>query len=241
MERLRLNTARENKKTRVLVYDERKIRREGIACLLRNEADIEVLRAADVVSNNLILSMQETEPDVLVVLARYYLAAIDAVKSKKVLIKTRVVVLTTPRNVFFSQMIDNGVSGIVLETSNKMELLAAIRTAARGVLYIDPAVTNDEDWGEMEKLRRLSKRELDIFHLVAQGMENSAISGTIHTAEKTVKNHVSHILKKIEVENRTQLAVFAWQNGLARILPHDLFDMLRRKKRLSVKGSVSRD
>jgi DNA-binding NarL/FixJ family response regulator len=135
--------------------------------------------------------------------------------------------VTVPNNVFCSQMAANGINGIVLATSGRMELLSAIRCVAMKKKFIDPAIRSEEQT-EIMKLKNLSARELDIFYFIAQGYENAEIAKTMYISERTVKNHSSHLMKKLELQSRTQVAVYAWENGIANLASDVLKLMLKR-------------
>lgn len=210
------------KKIKIAILDEKTLRLEGVKSLLGMESDIEVVNSGES-PRELLTLLKITKPEVLVVLGRYYSEALEASNGMEI----RVVVITSPKNVFLNQMINSKVMGITLDTSGRRELLSAIRCASRNIKYIDPNIM--DDWEEHSRLRTLSARELEIFHKIAQGMDNFFIAENMHISERTVKNHVSRILKKLELHNRTQIAVFAWSNGIARIMPESLGLMLKSK------------
>jgi DNA-binding NarL/FixJ family response regulator len=121
-----------------------------------------------------------------------------------------------------------GVLGFVLKASGRGELIAAIHSVVRGQPYVDPHVAgklmlsfakrkNDNDL-----LTDLTPREKEILYWLAQGLNNSEIATRMVLSEKTVKNHVSHILKKLDIRDRTQAAIIAWRVGFAQIGPDTL-------------------
>jgi DNA-binding NarL/FixJ family response regulator len=126
-------------------------------------------------------------------------------------------------------MTASGINGIVLATSGRTELLSAIRCVAMKKKFIDPAITFEEQT-EILKLRQLSARELDILYLIAHGYENLEIANIMYISERTVRNHTSHLLKKLYLQNRTQVAVYAWENGIAKLAPDVLGLMLKKFK-----------
>jgi DNA-binding NarL/FixJ family response regulator len=133
-------------------------------------------------------------------------------------------------------MIAKGINGIVLTTSSRTELLSAIRSVARKKRFIDPAIAFEKQT-EILKLKHLSARELDILHLIANGYENPEIANIMYISERTVRNHSSHLFKKLELQNRTQVAVYAWENGIAKIAPDVLGAILKtQNKRVSTSG-----
>jgi DNA-binding NarL/FixJ family response regulator len=121
-----------------------------------------------------------------------------------------------------------GVLGFVLKSSGRSELIAAIHSVSRGQPYVDPHVAgklmlsfarrkNDKDL-----LGDLTSREKEILYWLAQGLNNNEVAERMVLSEKTVKNHVSHILKKLDIRDRTQAAIMAWKVGFAQISPDTL-------------------
>ena len=113
-----------------------------------------------------------------------------------------------------------GIQGFILPDSNFFELLCAIRTVARGDRYVDPKLKNPCGNGinprrdEMTLLMELTPKEKEVLYWVSQGFCNAEIANMMVLSEKTVKNHISHLLKKLDVKDRTQAAVLAWKLGL---------------------------
>ena len=122
-----------------------------------------------------------------------------------------------------SEMIKAGASGYILKDIDAETLYEAIETVARGEIYIDPRVSSGvmtESTGiisakksvALQKQLQLTGRELEIMNFIACGESNKMIAGMLYISEKTVKNHVSNILKKMGVEDRTQIAAFYWMS-----------------------------
>ena len=125
---------------------------------------------------------------------------------------------------YLIKAVDIGADGYILKDSGFDELKRAIHAVNQGELYIQPSlipalnsrlVSRDTD---SEKIELLSKREMGVLKLASQGMSNRDIAGALEISERTVKNHLSNIFKKIEVADRTQAAVFAIRNNLIEIL-----------------------
>lgn len=218
-------------KIKLLILDDKHLRLDGIKCLLRTESEIEIVETEENACD-LQLLLKTEDVNVLVVMGRHYVEALNASKGTRV----KIVVLTSQGNVLLGQMIAGGVKGVALETSGRRELLSAIRCAARNETYIDSNIS--EKWDGLINLRKLSTREIDVFHLVSHGKENIEIAQDMKISESTVKNHVSHILKKLDLQSRTKIAVFAWSNGLARIPPENLLMILKTEKRRLVKKEI---
>ena len=135
--------------------------------------------------------------------------------------KIKVLVLTVHNEVeYLIKAVELGVDGYVLKDSESSELKKAIMTILNGETYIQPdlipmlnakmiSMENDYD-----KIDSLTKRELDVLKNLAIGMYNKEIATNLEISERTVKNHVSNIFKKIGVSDRTQAAVFAIRNNL---------------------------
>lgn len=119
-----------------------------------------------------------------------------------------------------ANLVSLGVQGFILPDSNFFELLCAIRTVARGDRYVDPKLKNNCGNGmnprrdEMSLLLELTPKEKEVLYWVSQGFCNAEIANMMVLSEKTVKNHISHLLKKLDVKDRTQAAVLAWKLGL---------------------------
>ena len=121
------------------------------------------------------------------------------------------------------QAMDYGCDGYILKDSDFATLVEAIETVYEGKTYIEPSLTNllNANLAErdvmQDKINELTKREVEVLKLLANGMFNKEIAATLNISERTVKNHVSNIFKKIMVSDRTQAAVFAIKNNLVKI------------------------
>ena len=124
---------------------------------------------------------------------------------------------------YLMKAVDIGVNGYVLKDSESAELKKAIFTVADGETYIQPSLIPAlnakmiETNKDAEKIKNLTKRELDVLKLLAVGMFNKEVGKRLEISERTVKNHVSNIFKKLGVTDRTQAAVFAIRNNLVQI------------------------
>ncbi|MBQ9565846.1 MAG: response regulator transcription factor, partial [Synergistaceae bacterium] len=120
-----------------------------------------------------------------------------------------------------------GVRGFVLKTSGRTELLTAIQTVRRGESYVDPGMAGQLMASFASRLRAdpmldaLSNREKAVLYWIAQGESNAEVAQRMVLSEKTVKNHVNHLLRKLELRDRTQMAVLAWRLGIAEITPEN--------------------
>ena len=216
------------KQIRVVIFDERKILRDGLKCLLEKESDLEIISGIEK-REELLSYLRTSKPEILMTSDRHFFLALEALSSRDTRRNTQVIIITTPDSIFCSQMITKDINGIVLETSGRTELLSAIRCVAVKKRFIDPAITFEEP-PEIIKLRQLSARELDILYLIAQGYENSEIASVMYISQRTARNHTSHLLKKLGLQNRTQVSVYAWENHMAKLTPDVLKSILKKRK-----------
>ena len=219
-------TRPQGQRIRVVIFDERKILRDGLKCLLEKEFDLEIIGGIEK-REDILSYLRTSKPEILMTTDRYFFLALEALSCRDIRRNTQIIIITAPDNIFRSQMITRGINGIVLATSGRTELLSAIRCVVMKKKFIDPAISFEEP-PEFIKLRRLSARELDTLHLIAQGYENSEISNIMYISERTVKNHASHLFRKLGLQNRTQAAVYAWENNIAELSPDTLRSMLKK-------------
>ena len=209
----------------VMITDDHSMIREGLKQLLELEGDFKVIaEACDGVE---CLSKLETvTPDVLLLDINMPnmngLEVLQKMKEKRM--KIKVLVLTVHNEVeYLLKAVDIGVSGYLLKDSESAELKKAILAVASGENYIQPSlipvlnakmIDRDKD---IVKIESLTKRELEVLKNLSYGMYNKEIAEKLDISERTVKNHISNIFKKIEVTDRTQAAVFAIRNNLITI------------------------
>ena len=138
--------------------------------------------------------------------------------------KIKVIILTSDRQIdHLIRAIDLGVDGYLINDCTVDELFSAIQSVCSGKEYIQPSLIPalnssliKRDY-EKEKIESLTKRELEVLIKVAHGHINRDIANELKISERTVKNHIASIFKKIDVEDRTQAAVFAIKNSLIKI------------------------
>ena len=209
----------------VMITDDHSMIREGLKQLLELEGDFKVVaEAADGVE--CISKLEEITPDVLLLDINMPnmngLEVLQKMKEKK--IKVKVLVLTIHSEVeYLLKAVDIGVNGYLLKDSESAELKKAINAVVNGENYIQPSlipvlnakmIDRDKDTVKIESLTR---RELEVLKNLSYGMYNKEIAEKLDISERTVKNHISNIFKKIEVTDRTQAAVFAIRNNLITI------------------------
>lgn len=219
---------------RVLIADDHKLFRDGLKKLLELESDIAVVGEAGDGEEALSL-IREKEPDIL--LFDINMPRMDGIQLVRELNniphKTRYVAISAYDDEdCLSALSAAGVLGFVLKASGKVELLSAIRSAARGQPYVDPRVAGklltsfSRRKEENDQLYELTPREKEILYWLAQGLSNTEVADRMVLSEKTVKNHVSHVLKKLDRRDRTQAAILAWRIGFAQLSPETLSHIL---------------
>ena len=208
---------------RILIADDHSIVREGLKQLLELDGDIVVVGQAGDGYECLSL-LNKLKPDVL--LLDINMPNLDGLKvltiMKEEKMEAKVLILTIHNEIeYLLKAVDIGCNGYGLKDSDSALLKKAIYNVYNGEMYIQPSLTpllnsnlSDRD-NYKDKLNELTRREYDVLKLLAEGYFNKEIASTLNISERTVKNHVSNIFKKIGVSDRTQAAVFAIKNGLA--------------------------
>lgn len=207
---------------KIMIADDHSMIREGLKSLLELEGDIQVVAEAED-GVDCLEKLKICTPDVLLLdinmPRKNGLEVLQTLKSSKS--KIKVLVLTVHNEVeYLMKAVDIGVDGYILKDSESAELKKAIFSIVEGENYIQPSlipslnskmIEKNRDEGKIESL---TKRELEVLKLLAVGMYNKEVAEKLNISERTVKNHVSNIFKKIEVTDRTQAAVFAIRNNL---------------------------
>ena len=214
-----------NMAVKIMIADDHSMIREGLKNLLELDGDIQVIAEA-VDGEDCLEKLQLVKPDVLLLdinmRKKNGLEVLKSLKSRRS--KLKVLVLTVHNEIeYLMKAVDIGVNGYVLKDSESAELKKAIFTVADGETYIQPSLIPAlnakmiETNKDAEKIKNLTKRELDVLKLLAVGMFNKEVGKRLEISERTVKNHVSNIFKKLGVTDRTQAAVFAIRNNLVQI------------------------
>ena len=210
---------------KIMIADDHSMIREGLKNLLELDGDIQVIAEA-VDGKDCLEKLDIVKPDVLLLdINMPRMNGLDVLKNlKERRIKVKVLVLTVHNEIeYLMKAVDIGINGYVLKDSESAELKKAIFTIVDGETGIQPSlipalnakrIEKNED---QEKIEDLTKRELEVLKLLAVGMYNKEIAEKLNISERTVKNHVSNIFKKLEVTDRTQAAVFAIRNNLIQI------------------------
>jgi DNA-binding NarL/FixJ family response regulator len=217
---------------RVVVVDDQELVRAGFRVILSSQADMVVVGEAGDGAEALRV-LRDVEADVVAMDIR--MPVMDGVTATKELVAAgsavRVLALTTfdtDEDAFAA--LQAGAGGFLLKNSPPADLLAAIRAVAGGNAMVAPRVTRrllDRFAGQLvpavpvvnsaaERLTLLTEREREVLLLVAQGWSNAEIAERLHVAETTIKTHVGRILGKLEVRDRVQAVVLAYESGLVR-------------------------
>ena len=209
----------------VLIVDDHRVVRQGVRAFLETQPGIMVVAEADSGEASIQL-VQEHAPDV--VLMDLVMLGMDGVEStrqvKKVSPRTQIIVLTSyHQDEYIFPAIRAGALSYLLKDAQPEELANAVRKAANGEAVLHPRVAArvvQELHGARQDspnpFTELSDRELEVLRLIADGMNNADIAEQLVISEKTVKSHVSNILSKLHLGDRTQAAVYAWREGVVR-------------------------
>ncbi|NOH04634.1 MAG: response regulator transcription factor [Chloroflexi bacterium] len=209
---------------KILLCDDQAVIRDGLEMLLNLEKDFQVVGSAQDGQEALELVAQKSPDLVLMDLKMPGMNGIEATREiRKKFPNIKILVLTTyDDDEWVFDAIRAGASGYLLKDTPRQKIVEAIRGTVEGKSFVDPAVagkllhqvaSNQTQPASILK-DKLTERELDVLHLLAKGMTNTEIAGTLHLSEGTVRNHVSAILEKLGVSDRTQAAVIAIQHGL---------------------------
>ena len=211
---------------RVVVADDQGIVRSGFSILLNAQPDIEVVGEA-VNGQEAIARVAELSPDVILMDVRMpVLDGLQATRQITAMIDPpKVLVLTTfDLDDYVYQALRWGASGFLLKDASAEELANAVRVVASGDALLAPGVTRRliAEFARLgaprgpsrRQLDDLTERETEVLALVARGMSNAEIAGRLVVAEQTIKTHVSRILMKLGLRDRTQAVVLAYETGL---------------------------
>jgi DNA-binding NarL/FixJ family response regulator len=203
---------------RVVLADDHAVVRQGLTTFLDLQDDIEVVAEASD-GAGAVAAAREHDPDV--VLLDLVMPGMDGLAALKELreARARVIVLTSfgDDDKLFAAL-RGGAAGYLLKDVQPTELVRAIRSACAGDSPLSPAIATriveEVAHGGTPVHDDLTPRELDVLALIARGRSNKVIARELGVAEKTVKTHVSHILAKLGVADRTQAALYAVRQGL---------------------------
>ena len=210
---------------KLMIVDDHSLVREGLKQLLELDDDLKVVSQAADGSDGL-KKLEEDKPDVLLLDINMPnmngLDMLQEIRDRNIDVK--VLILTIHNEIdYLMRAVEIGCNGYVLKDSDSNLLKKAIYSVYQGESFIQPSLTPALNAGLAgknvmdERINELTRREVEVLKLIAEGLFNKEIAATLDISERTVKNHVSNIFKKIDVSDRTQAAVFAIKNNLVNL------------------------
>lgn len=217
-----------DKVIRVVIADDHQLIREGIRQILELEDNIVVVGQA--CNGEEAFSMaEELEPDIILLdINMPKLNGIETLKRIKDMgIKTKIIILTIHEDrEYILKTLKLGADGYMLKDLSADSLIKGIQNVAKGQKYIQSSVanlvkefSNYEEYSDanINKIKSLTKREYEVLILIAEGLNNKDIAENLYISEKTVKNHISNIFKKLDINDRVQAAIFAYKNNIKKL------------------------
>ena len=209
----------------VLLADDQTLVRDGFRLILDVEPDVEVIGEASDGANAVELTVA-MKPDVVLMDVR--MPGVDGIEATRRIVRagspSRILVLTTyDEDAYLYDAMRAGASGFLLKDVRRDQLVHAIKTVAAGEALLHPALTKrlldhycaGPPPGERpDEVSTLTERELDVLRLVARGRSNVEIANELFLSEATVKTHLGHVMAKLQLRDRVQAVVFAYDCGL---------------------------
>lgn len=213
-------------KAKILVVDDHALFRKGIISLLSQIEELEIIGEASNGEEG-VLKAKELKPDIVLMdVEMPEMDGVEAVKHiKKALPECKVVMLTiSDEDDVLFKSIRNGAQGYLLKSIDPDDMIREIRGLLKGEAALSKAIaskilkefSNISRKGKEINLQKynLSEREKEVLSLVAEGLTNKEIAASLDITENTVKNHLCNIMEKLHLQNRVQLATFAWKEGI---------------------------
>jgi DNA-binding NarL/FixJ family response regulator len=211
---------------KVLLADDQDLVRAGFRMILETQPDIEVVgEASDGVEA--VTVTRRVQPDVVLMDIR--MPKLDGLQATSRLMAAgsaaRVLILTTfDLDDYIYQALATGASGFLLKNAPPEQLISAVRVVAAGDALLSPSITRRviEQFarlpppGGTDALAGLTARERDVLKLIARGLSNAEIAAELFVSDATVKTHVAHLLAKLQLRDRVQAVVLAYESGLVR-------------------------
>jgi NarL family two-component system response regulator LiaR len=209
----------------VILVDDHEVVRNGVSAFLASQPDFEVVGEAKSGTEAVDLAQRHVPDVVLMDLVMAKMDGVEATRQvKAVSPRTKIVVLTSyHQDEYIFPALQAGAISYILKDVKMDELADALRRAAAGEATLHPRVASrviQELHGanreELNPYTELTEREMEVLKLIAKGQSNSEIAESLVISVNTVKGHVSNILSKLHLADRTQAAVYAWQQGIVR-------------------------
>jgi DNA-binding NarL/FixJ family response regulator len=212
--------------TRIVIVDDQSLVRAGFRLILESQPDLEVLGEAPDGDEGVAMA-RRLHPDVVLMDVR--MPKLDGLEATRQLMadgasKCRIIMLTTfDLDEYVYGALQAGACGFLLKDVTPEQLIAAVRLVATGDALLAPSITRRliERYATRQapsalhrELGSLTERETEVLRWMARGLANHEIAGKLFVTEATVKTHVAHILDKLQVENRVQAVVAAYESGL---------------------------
>lgn len=214
-----------NNPTTVLLVDDHKLVRQGVRAFLEAHAEFLVVGEAESGAEAVKLAEQHIPDVVLMDLIMPEMDGVEATRQvKNISPRSQIVVLTSyheDEHIF--PALEAGATSYLLKDIDMEELAEAIRRSARGEVTLHPRVAarilqelHGTKRDEINPFTELTKREMEVLKLIANGLSNAEIAEQLVISDHTVKGHVSNIFSKLHLADRTKAAVYAWQKGVVR-------------------------
>lgn len=208
----------------VLIADDHPLIREGLSKILSLDEDIKIIGEAKDGREAVKMTMKTHPHVVLMDINMPHMNGIEASKViKSELPDTGIIALTIHDDQeYVDEMIESGVSGFLLKDVEPELLVTSVKEVAQGRSLFEQDskgknLSEKKIYLKRDGLEELTRRELDVLQLIAKGMCNKDIAESLFISEKTVKNHLTNIFKKISVDDRTQAALFAIKKGIVKL------------------------
>lgn len=208
---------------RVILVDDHEMVRMGLSAYLATQSDIEIVGEASDGKAGVQLAL-EKKPDVI--LMDLLMEGMDGIQATREIVK----VLPEPKIIVLTSFLDDdkvypaleaGALSYLLKTSRADKIASAIRSAAKGESVLEAKVTSKviskmQGFNQEKPHESLTAREMEVLQLIADGNTNQEIADKLYITVKTVKTHITNLLSKLELDDRTQAAIYAYRNNLVK-------------------------
>lgn len=200
---------------RIGIIDDHPLVRQGLISILSLEQKYEIVGEATNIKDGLDMIIKKQPEVTLIDLKLGDECGLGIVKEAKKMVKSKFVILTSSaKESDFIQAERVGVDGYILKEALPEELLYGIKLISRGRKYFDPGILKYTMMQNNDPIKQLTPREIEVLLSLGKGLSNKEISKKFFITEHTVKKHVSSILSKLGLSDRTQAAIFVYNSGL---------------------------